>query len=118
MRIVGRVLAQLPDAEARMRVLDWAAGRFAHATSPNVNGTARRQPHSCSDLALSMEGIEGLFVESDGVAAGEICETEGAAWDSDARGIRTPARQGGRLESLVDGFVSRFQRVAAAGQSV
>ena len=117
MRVVGRALAQLPDAESRMRVLDWASGRFGPATTGDVSQPAPSQlapsqpapsqpSQDSGDLALSVEGMEELFVDPrDPRDAG------------DARKAARPAVPE-QLESLVEGFVSDFQRVAVAWQSV
>jgi hypothetical protein len=107
MRLVGRALAQLPDVDARLRVLRWAADRFEPARpTRDADAPATRRAPYAGDQALSIEGVETLFVDPG--------ETPDA---SPVRRSPRPARPE-RLESLVDGFVSDFQRVAVAWQSV
>jgi hypothetical protein len=105
MRIVGRALAQLPDSQSRMRVLRWATERFRPVatadvrTLPPVPAPSRRS----GDQALSVEGMEALFADV-----------------PEAREPVAPVRPAApeKLESLVEGFVSDFQRVALEWQAV
>jgi hypothetical protein len=106
MRVVGRALAQLPDAQSRMRVLRWATERFQVVPTASVlSSTPDPLPHS-ADQALSVDGMEGLFAD-----AGDVVEV---------RKVAAPTRRAvpERLESLVEGFVSDFQRVAIQWQAV
>ena len=103
MRLIGRALAQLPDAESRMRVLRWASERFLAAPTPEAVAPVLVRTFSASDQALSLDGME-LFED-----ASERDELEDAA--------PAPALPE-RLDALLDGFVSDFQRMTVALQSV
>ena len=107
MRVVGRALAQLPDAQSRMRVLRWAGERFQHVEPVVVWSPAPGpSPHS-RDQALSVDGMDEFFAD-----AGDLVEVRKSA--TPARPVAIPER----LESLVEGFVSDFQRVAIEWQAV
>ena len=120
MRSVGRALAHLPDAASRTRVLNWASDRFGLATLADADVDQARlfEPPRVADhrdLALSVDGMEALF--SDHTDTKEVRSTRNADRPGEADRPARPVVPE-RLESLVEGFVNDFQRVATAWQSV
>ena len=54
MRLVGRALAQLPDSQARARVMRWASERFQHVAIPDAWTLAPDPSPRSHDQALSV----------------------------------------------------------------
>ncbi len=96
---VGHALAQLPNADAQRRVLQWINDRFQPSSSPSA---PRPAPDAATtDSTLGLDGLEELF------------EHPGFTPTMHHEAV-TPEEP--RLESLVHGFVSDFQRVALEWQ--
>lgn len=66
MQAVGNALAQLPDNEARVRVLRWATDRVRRSQSHSSlvavpSDTPAPAPRRSSDPMLSLDGVSDLF---------------------------------------------------------
>jgi hypothetical protein len=61
MQSVGNALAQLPDAEARLRVLGWAADRVRVARERTEALDASRRLQPAADPVVSIDGLTDQF---------------------------------------------------------
>jgi hypothetical protein len=130
-RTIGRALAQLPDAAARVRVLRWALERFQVDTTVAVAAAVPRivaANVNALDPTLSLEGIHELFAVNRKTG-------EALPMDDDSLTMESDAAAGGELVapvaqpiphveespqagSMLHSFVSDFQRLADDCQTV
>jgi len=73
MHVIANALADIPDAEARQRVLSWARGRFTAPPSLTRPVVATRPVDH--DPTLSCEGLEEFFERPRSVAERLAVET-------------------------------------------
>jgi len=73
MQVIANALADIPDREARQRVLSWARERFTAPLSPARPVFATRPVDN--DPTLSCEGLEEFFEQPRGVAERLAVET-------------------------------------------
>ena len=111
-QVVGRALTQLPDDEARRRVLRWINDRFQPSAARYDDDTPAG-PHPSVDSTLGIDGLSEFF-ERPGSELIMHAETT----DLDLGLEPEPEPEQPQLESLVRGFVNDFQRIALEWQSV
>lgn len=131
MHAIAAALARVRDPQARLRVLRWATDRFQASTTagvpPQAADTAMIVAIAEEDPTLAVENLYDLFESS---ASNDMCDMfETPASASAALAVATPApepaceprkqarEEPARLETLVRGFASEFQRLAMEWQS-
>jgi len=131
MHAIAAALARVRDPQARLRVLRWATDRFQPSTTagvpPQAADTAMIVAIAEEDPTLAVENLYDLFESS---ASNDMCDMfETPASASAALAVATPApepaceprkqarEEPARLETLVRGFASEFQRLAMEWQS-
>jgi hypothetical protein len=112
MQAVGRALTQLPDDEARRRVLRWINDRF-QPSAARFDDDTPGGPHPSVDSTLGIDGLSEFF-ERPGLEP--IMHAEAVDLDLGLEPEAAPEQP--QLESLVRGFVNDFQRIALEWQSV
>lgn len=113
---VGRALTQLPDDEARRRVLRWINDRF-QPSAARFDDDTPAGPHPSVDSTLGIDGLSEFF-ERPGLEP--IMHAEALDLDL-GLGLALepePEPEQPQLESLVRGFVNDFQRIALEWQAV
>jgi len=129
-RAVGRALAQLPDAAARVRVMRWAAERFQIETTVAAVAVASASPVTTAtvkppDPTLSMDGVTELFpapadpnrVKALAATSLTLTAEPVAALAPHVEEI-PPVQETPQAGSMLHSFVSDFQRLANDCQSV
>jgi len=131
MHAIAAALARVRDPQARLRVLRWATDRFQPSTTagvpPQAADTAMIVAIAEEDPTLAVENLYDLFESS---ASNDMCDMfETPASASAALAVATPApepaceprkharEEPARLDTLVRGFASEFQRLAMEWQS-
>ena len=131
MHAIAAALARVRDPQARLRVLRWATDRFQASTTagvpPQAADTAMIVAIAEEDPTLAVENLYDLFESS---ASNDMCDMfETPASASAALAVATPApepaceprkharEEPARLDTLVRGFASEFQRLAMEWQS-
>ena len=131
MHAIAAALARVRDPQARLRVLRWATDRFQPSTTagvpPQAADTAMIAAIAEQDPTLAVENLYDLFESS---ASNDMCDMfETPASASAALAVATPApepaceprkharEEPARLDTLVRGFASEFQRLAMEWQS-
>jgi len=131
MHAIAAALARVRDPQARLRVLRWATDRFQPSTPagvpPQAADTAMIVAIAEEDPTLAVENLYDLFESS---ASNDMCDMfETPASASAALAVATPApepaceprkqarEEPARLDTLVRGFASEFQRLAMEWQS-
>jgi len=132
MHAIAAVLARVPDPQARLRVLRWAADRFqpAAAALPQQPAEAAAPAAMASaDASLAIDSLHDLFdaplpIDTLDDVSG-IFETPVRASAARAAAAPKPAseprkqprEEPARLDTLVRGFASELQRLAMEWQS-
>ena len=135
MHAIAAALARVRDPQARLRVLRWATDRFQPSTTagvpPQAADTAMIAAIAEQDPALAVENLYDLFESSaSNDTLDDMCDMfETPASASAALAVATPApepaceprkharEEPARLDTLVRGFASEFQRLAMEWQS-
>lgn len=104
MRHIARALDMLPDADARNRVMRWAADRYA--TSPAAAPTPLEPVRPAADPSLAVDGLADLFPHAETPSPDALAPIGAAALD--------PPRAG--MESLLRDFVADFRQFAVEWQ--
>jgi len=129
-RTVGRALAQLPDAAARVRVLRWAFERFQIDTSVMVPAAVSQvvaENVKSLDPTLSMEGLHELFPVKRKTGEALPPDDDSLTLESDAAAGELVAHvaqpiphveESPQAGSMLHSFVSDFQRLADDCQTV
>lgn len=133
MQAIAAALARVPDPQARLRVLRWAAARF----QPPAAAALPQQPADAAALAaianadarLAIDSLHDLFdapLPDDPLDdVSEMFETPvrasaalaAAAPKPAPEARKQPREEPARLDTLVRGFASEFQRLAMEWQS-
>ena len=130
-RTVGHALAQLPDAATRARVLRWALERFHVDTTvavavavPQVVAENVKAP----DPTLSIEGLHELFPVKRKTGKALPMNDDSLTLESAAAGGGglvahvappiPPVEESPRADSMLQSFVTDFQRLANDCQTV
>jgi hypothetical protein len=133
MQAIAAALARVPDPQARLRVLRWAADRFqpaAAAALPQQPAEAAAPAAIASaDASLSIDSLHDLFdaplpIDTLDDVSG-MFETPVRASAARAAAAPKPAseprkqprEEPARLDTLVRGFASELQRLAMEWQS-
>lgn len=102
MRHIARALDMLPDADARDRVMRWAADRYA----ASAGAPAPLEPiRAAADPSLAVDGLADLFPHGDATRRDALLLAAGAI---------DPPRTG--MESLLRDFVADFRQFALEWQ--
>ena len=129
-RTVGRVLAQLPDAAARVRVMRWAAERFRTDTTFAVAAAAApaaivSRVNAAVDPTLSMDGLQELFRARTKVGDELTLDASPLMMESEPVAELVPhveqvphVEEPPHADSMIHSFVTDFQRLADDCQNV